>query len=108
VEHVKGKSKSKSKPTDKGKEKDLSARPYEYEDGSVHDNAIHADIFKGYERFKVGESSVLRCYRRSTILSYLQLTHGSFTSIYTWICTRHRRSSFFSSFAPSASRGFDD
>jgi hypothetical protein len=56
VEHAKGKSKSKSKPTDKGKEKELSA-PYEYEDGSVHDNALHADIIKGYERFKVSEVS---------------------------------------------------
>lgn len=60
MEHAKGKSKSKSKPTDKGKEKDLSA-PYEYEDGSVHDNALHADILKGYERFKVSEGFVLRC-----------------------------------------------
>jgi hypothetical protein len=63
VEH--GKGKSKSKPIDKGKEKDLSA-PYEYEDGSVHDNALHADILKGYERFKVSEGFVLG-YRRSTI-----------------------------------------
>jgi hypothetical protein len=55
VEHAKGKLKSKSKSTDKGKEKDLSA-PYEYEDGSVHDNALHGHILKGYERFKVGVS----------------------------------------------------
>jgi hypothetical protein len=58
VEHAKGKSKSKSKPTDKGKEKDTSA-PYEYEDGSVHDIALHADILKGYERFKVSKGFVM-------------------------------------------------
>ena len=51
MDHAKEKLKSKSKPTDKGKEKDLA--PYEYEDGSVHDNALRADILKGYERFKV-------------------------------------------------------
>ena len=39
---------------DKGKEKDQSA-PYEYEDGSVCDNALRAYILKGYDRFKVGE-----------------------------------------------------
>lgn len=54
MEHAKGESKSKNKVTDKGKEKDMSA-PYEYEDGSLHDNALHADILKGYERFKVSE-----------------------------------------------------
>ena len=59
MEHAKGKSKPKSKPTDKGKEKDLSAS-FEYEDGSVHDNALHADILKGYERFKVSDGFVLR------------------------------------------------
>jgi hypothetical protein len=58
VEHAKGKLKSKSKPTDKGKEKDMST-PYEYEDGSVDDKALHADILKGYERFKVSEGFVL-------------------------------------------------
>ena len=79
VEHAKGKSKSKSKPKDKGKEKDLSAS-YEYEDGSVHDNALHAHILKGYERFKVGMGFALQ-WRRSLTTLYLQLTHGSFTSI---------------------------
>ena len=53
---------------------------YEYEDGSVHDNALHADILKGYERFKVSEGFVLG-QRRSLYTLYLQLTHGSFTSI---------------------------
>lgn len=59
MEHAKGKSKSKSKPTDKGKQKDISV-PYEYEDGSVHDNALRAYILKGYERFKVGGGFLLR------------------------------------------------
>ena len=54
MEQAKGKSKSKNKPMDKGKEKDQSA-PYEYEDGSVCDNALRAYILKGYDRFKVGE-----------------------------------------------------
>ena len=62
MDHAKGKPKSKSKPIDKGKEKDLSM-PYEYDDGSVHDNALHAHIFKGYERFKVGVNFVLRWCR---------------------------------------------
>ena len=45
------KSKSKSKD-DKGKAE--TTLQYDYEEGSVHDGAIHARIMKGYEGFKVG------------------------------------------------------
>lgn len=44
------KSKSKSK-NDKGKAE--TTLQYDYEEGSVHDGAIHARIMKGYEGFKV-------------------------------------------------------
>ncbi|KAF8159510.1 hypothetical protein B0H34DRAFT_796751 [Crassisporium funariophilum] len=56
----KSKAKLKGKSADSGKEK-APAPMYEYEDGSVHDDALRAHVMKGYERFK--------------------LTHGSFTSI---------------------------
>ncbi|KAG6908786.1 hypothetical protein DXG01_003315 [Tephrocybe rancida] len=60
----KGKIKAKDKPkaNEKGKEKQLDNAPlYDYQEGSVHDLALRADILRGYEQFK--------------------LTHGSFTSI---------------------------
>ncbi|KAF8074730.1 hypothetical protein FPV67DRAFT_1474742 [Lyophyllum atratum] len=64
VEKSKGKSKDKSKSTEKGKEKEKeseSAPLFDYQEGSVHDLALRADLLRGYEQFK--------------------LTHGSLTSI---------------------------
>ncbi|PPQ69776.1 hypothetical protein CVT25_009760 [Psilocybe cyanescens] len=54
------KTKTKGKLIEKGKGNESSPL-YDYEDGSVHDNALRACILQGYEKFK--------------------LTHGSFTSI---------------------------
>ncbi|KAG5649611.1 hypothetical protein H0H81_002856 [Sphagnurus paluster] len=60
-----GKGKSGSKSTEKGKEKERESPEttivFDYQEGSVHDLALRADILRGYEQFK--------------------LTHGSFTSI---------------------------
>ncbi|KAF4570082.1 hypothetical protein EYR36_009888 [Pleurotus pulmonarius] len=55
---AKGKEKEKPKAQEKGKD---PPSLYEYDDSSVHDLALKADIQRGYERFK--------------------LTHGSFTAI---------------------------
>ncbi|KAG6832673.1 hypothetical protein H0H87_000855 [Tephrocybe sp. NHM501043] len=58
----KAKSKDRSKSNEKGKGKATETIPlYDYQEGSVHDLALRADILRGYEQFK--------------------LTHGSFTSI---------------------------
>ncbi|KAG6902327.1 hypothetical protein C0995_001364 [Termitomyces sp. Mi166 len=62
----KGKAKNRSKSNEKGKEKDPKNAPlYDYQEGSVHDLALHTDILRGYEQFK--------------------LTHGSFTTILSTI-----------------------
>ncbi|GLB43405.1 putative fungal domain of unknown function (DUF1712) [Lyophyllum shimeji] len=64
-EKSKGKSREKPKSREKGKESvkesTESAPLFDYQEGSVHDLALRADILRGYEQFK--------------------LTHGSFTSI---------------------------
>ncbi|KAG6811705.1 hypothetical protein H0H92_006212 [Tricholoma furcatifolium] len=60
----KTKAKNKSKPSEKGKGKEIdsdNAPLYDYQEGSIHDIALRADILRGYEEFK--------------------LTHGSFISI---------------------------
>ncbi|KAG6900327.1 hypothetical protein C0993_012524 [Termitomyces sp. T159_Od127] len=58
----KGKTKDRSKANEKGKDKDLKNTPlYDYQEGSIHDLALRADILRGYEQFK--------------------LLHGSFTTI---------------------------
>ncbi|KAG6840668.1 hypothetical protein C0991_005216 [Blastosporella zonata] len=60
------KAKDKPKSSEKGKEKETDNTPvYDYQEGSVHDLALRADILRGYEQFK--------------------LIHGSFTSILSTI-----------------------
>lgn len=48
VDKVKGKGKDKGKTPESA-----PAVQYDYQDSSVHDMALRADILKGYERFKV-------------------------------------------------------
>ncbi|KAG6850561.1 hypothetical protein H0H93_011760 [Arthromyces matolae] len=64
----KGKGKSNSNEKGKGKGKDQennNTSLYDYQEGSVHDISLRADILRGYEQFK--------------------LTHGSFTNILSTI-----------------------
>ncbi|KAG5336717.1 hypothetical protein C0989_011999 [Termitomyces sp. Mn162] len=66
LEKGKGKSKDKLKSSERGKEKGLgNTLFYDYQEGSVHDLVLRADILRGYEQFK--------------------LTHGSFTTILSTI-----------------------
>ncbi|KAH9978321.1 hypothetical protein BJV74DRAFT_859937 [Russula compacta] len=55
------KGKAKAKAADKGKNGEGNNVVYDYNEGSVHDLALRAQVLRGYEEFK--------------------LTHGSFTSI---------------------------
>ena len=56
-EKGKGKSKDKSKSNENGKEKGLNnALLFDYQEGSVHDLALRADILRGYEQFKVSNT----------------------------------------------------
>lgn len=72
--------KGKAKGKENEKEQQQSARTmlYDYHDGSVHDIALRTHFERGYEEFKVGCT-----YRRvqGVLLSYLQLLHGTFSSI---------------------------
>lgn len=46
-------SKSKGKNIVKGKDKEPVNPTYDYSDASVNDQALQADILRGYEQFKV-------------------------------------------------------
>ncbi|KAG6883567.1 hypothetical protein C0992_008446 [Termitomyces sp. T32_za158] len=79
----KGKAKNKSKLNGKGQDKDLEVGPlYDYQEGSVHDLALRADILRGYEQFKVNNAHLYLAPQANQVT---QLTHGSFTTILSTI-----------------------
>lgn len=82
LERGKGKIKNKSKFDDKGKEDVKNTPLYDYQEGSVHDLALRADILRGYEQFKVNNANLSVAAPTNLVT---QLTHGSFTTILSTI-----------------------
>ncbi|KAF9482584.1 hypothetical protein BDN70DRAFT_801285 [Pholiota conissans] len=94
----KAKSKAKGKAVEKGKTSD-PAPIYDYEDGSVHDEAIRAHILKGYERFKLTHGSFISIL--STLgQQALELQLERFWTVWAWSWDLEDRPAFGEDFGP--------